>query len=173
MRTAWLLSGCVLGLLAYEGPAAAQTVVEYGAGAGAAATAAAGAKGVGTSIGGAFDSVSRALKQGQDQAPKAEPAPKARPATATPAKPKTEAIKEIEAPAAAVSPAAPAPQPSYEDAMGIQKGISCEELVRRFGPPAMAFATGDDAKTMSYASKAGGVQVECQGGKVASVDKPH
>ena len=170
MRTAWLLSGCVLGLLAYEGPAAAQTVVEYGAGAGAAATAAAGAKGVGTSIGGAFDSVSRALKQGQDQAPKAEPAPKARPATATPAKPKTEAIKEAEGPATA--PAAPALPPSYEDAMGIQKGMSCEEVTRRFGPPAMAFATEDDAKTMSYASKAGGVQVECQGGKVASVDKP-
>ncbi len=44
--------------------------------------------------------------------------------------------------------------------------------MRRFGPPAMAFATEDDAKTMSYTSKAGGVQVECQGGKVASLDKP-
>ena len=56
--------------------------------------------------------------------------------------------------------------------MGIQKGMSCEEVVRRFGPPAMAFATEDDAKTMSYASKIGGVQVECQRGKVASVAKP-
>jgi hypothetical protein len=175
MRTAWLFWGCVLGLLTYQGSAAAQAAAEYGTAAGAGAAAAAGAKGAGASIGAAFDGVSKALKQGQgqDQAPKAEPAMKARPAGAASAKPKTEAIKEIEAPAAAVSPAAPAPQPSYEDAMGIQKGISCEELVRRFGPPAMAFATGDDAKTMSYASKAGGVQVECQGGKVASVDKPH
>ena len=167
MRTAWLLSGCVLGLLAYEGAAAAQTVVEYGAGAGAAATAAGPAKGVGTSIGGAFESLDKALKQAQDQTPKAEPATTARPATATPAKPKTEVIKE------AAAPAAPAtPPPSYEDAVGIQKGMSCEEVVRRFGPPAMAFATEDDAKTMSYASKAGGVQVECQGGKVASVERP-
>ena len=170
MRTAWLLSGCVLGLFAYEGAAAAQTGVEYGAGAGAAAGATAGAKGVGTSIGAAFESVSKALKPAQDPAPKAEPATTARPATTTPAKPKTGAIKEAEGPAAA--PAAPAaPPPSYEDAMGIQKGMSCEEVTRRFGPPAMAFATEDDAKTMSYASKAGGVQVECQGGKVASVDK--
>jgi hypothetical protein len=170
MRTAWWLSGCVLGLLACQGPAGAQTLVEYGAGAGAAAAAAAGAKGAGMSIGKAFDAVGNALKQAQDPAPKAEPAAKARPATATPAKPKTEVIKDAEAPVAAS--AAPAPQPSYEDAMGIQKGMSCEEVTRRFGPPAMAFATEDDAKTMSYSSKAGGVQVECQGGKVASVDKP-
>jgi hypothetical protein len=170
MRTAWLLSGCVLGLMVYEGPAAAQTVVEYGAGAGAAATATAGAKGAGNSIGAAFESVGKALKQAQDQTPKAEPATNARPATTAPgaAKPKTEVIKEAEGPAVS----APTPPPSYEDAMGIQKGMSCEEVVRRFGPPAMAFATEDDAKTMSYASKAGGVQVECQAGKVASVEKP-
>jgi Flp pilus assembly pilin Flp len=170
MRTAWLLSGCVLGLLAYQGPAAAQTVVEYGAGAGAAA-AAAGAKGVGASIGGAFDSVGKALKQARDQAPQAGPATRARPATSTPARPKTEAVKDAEGPAAAPAAQAP-PPPSYEDPMGIRKGMSCEEVTRRFGPPVMAFATEDDAKTMSYSSKAGGVQVECQGGKVASVDKP-
>ena len=171
MRTAWLLSGCVLGLVVYVGSAAAQTVVEYGAGAGAAAAGAGPAKGLGASIGAAFESVSKALKPAQDQTPKAEPATTARPATTTPAKPKTGVIKEAEGPAAA--PAAPAaPPPSYEDAMGIQKGMSCEEVTHRFGPPAMAFATEDDAKTMSYASKAGGVQVECQGGKVASVERP-
>jgi hypothetical protein len=161
MRTFWLVSGCVLGLLAYEGPAAAQTVVEYGAAAGASATAASASKGVGTSIGGLFDGLGKALNQAQDQAPKAEPATKTRAATTVPAKPKGEAIKE-----AAVLP------PSYEDAMGIEKGMSCEDVVHRFGPPAMAFATEDDGRTMSYANKAGGVQVECHGGKVASVDKP-
>jgi len=166
MRTAWLLSGWLLGLVAYTGPAAAQTVVEYGAGAGAAATAAAPAKGAGSSIAGAFESVSKALKQAQDQAPKAEPSTNAHAATTTPAKPKTELIKEP------VGHAAATPAPSYEDALGIQKSMSCEEMVRRFGPPAMAFATEDDAQTMSYASKAGGVQVECQGGRVASVEKP-
>jgi Flp pilus assembly pilin Flp len=167
MRTAWLASGCVLGLLAFEGMAAGQTVVEYGAAAGSAATAAAaGAKGVGASIGGALNSAGKALKQTQDPAPKIEPAAKAPPATTAPVKPKTEAVKD------AGGPAAPVAAPSYEDAMGIQKGMSCEEVVRRFGPPIMAFATEDDAQTMSYASKAGGVQVECQGGKVASVEKP-
>src|ERR1017187_3031975 len=90
MRTAWLLSGCVLGLVVYVGSAAAQTVVEYGAGAGAAAAGAGPARGVGASIGGAFESVSKALKPAQDQTPKAEPATTARPATTTPAKPRSE-----------------------------------------------------------------------------------
>lgn len=170
MRTAWLFSGFVLGLLVFHSPAVAQTAVEYGAGAGAAATAtAAGAKAVGASIGGAFDSVNKALKQAQGEAPKVQPAAKARPAAPGPAaaKPKTEVVKDPETPATA-----PAAKPSYEDAIGIQKGMACEEVARRFGPPAMAFATEDDAQTMSYASKAGGVQVECQSGKVASVEKP-
>ena len=161
MRTFWLVSGCVLGLLAYEGPAAAQTVVEYGAAAGASATAASASKGVGTSIGGLFDGLGKALNQAQDQVSKVEPSANGRPATALPGKSNRAAIEE-----------AAAPRPSYEDAMGIEKGMSCEDVVHRFGPPAMAFATEDDGRTMSYANKAGGVQVECHGGKVASVDKP-
>ena len=36
----------------------------------------------------------------------------------------------------------------------------------------MSFATGGDAKTLSYPSAAGAVQVELQGGKVTSVEKP-
>jgi len=50
--------------------------------------------------------------------------------------------------------------------------MSCEEVSKRFGPPAMSFVTEEGSHTMSYASKAGGVQVECTAGKVVSVDKP-
>jgi hypothetical protein len=163
MRTFCLISGCVLGLLAFEGPAAAQTMVEYGAAAGAAATAASGAKGVGSSIGGMFEGLNKTLNEAHDPASKSEPVTKTHRTTTAPDKSKPEAAK--------YGPAAP--KPSYEDPTGIEKGMSCEEVTRRFGPPSMAFATEDDGKTMSYAGKSGGVQVECQGGKVASVEKPH
>jgi len=168
MRIAWLLAVGVLGVMLGEGTASAQTMVEYGAGAGAAAGAAAGARGLGKSIGGAFDGVGKALKQAQDPAPDPEP-PKAPPTSSkTATKPAKDGSKDS---TAAAAPAVPL-RPSYEDAMGIQKGMSCEEVERRFGPPAMAFTTEDNARTLSYASHAGGVQVECQGGKVATVDKP-
>jgi len=165
MRTFCLVSGCVLGLLACQGPAAAQTAVEYGAAGSAAATATTTTKGVGSSLGGLLDSLGKALNQGQDQVSRVEPAANGRPATAASGKSKRAAIKEAAPPAA--------PRPTYEDAMGIQKGMSCEEVMRRFGPPAMAFAGEDDAKTMSYAGKTGRVQVECQGGKVASAEKSY
>jgi hypothetical protein len=161
MRTRWLVSGCVLGFLAYGSPAVAQTVVEYGATGSAASTATTTTKGVGSSIGGMFDSLGKTLNQAQDQGQNLKPAGNSHSATTAPGKPKPEAVK-----------AAAAPRPSYEDAIDIQKGMNCEEVIRRFGPPSMAFAGEEDAKTMSYSSKAGGVQVECQGGKVASVEKP-
>jgi hypothetical protein len=131
-------------------------MVEAGAAGSAAATAATGAKGVGTGIGGVLESLGKTLDQAQDSAPKVVPVTTRRSATPVPVKPKKDTV----------------PPPSYEDALGIEKGMSCEEVTRRFGPPAMAFATEADAKTMSYATKAGGVQVECESGKVASVDKP-
>jgi len=165
MRTFFLVSGCVLGLFACQSQAAAQTVVEYGAAGSAAATAAGTAKGVGNSLGGVLDGLGKALNPVQDQASRVVPAAKGRPATAAPGKSKRDAIEEAAAPAA--------PRPSYEDAMGIEKGMSCEEVIRRFGPPAMSFAGEEDAKTMSYTGKTGRVQVECQGGKVASAEKSY
>jgi hypothetical protein len=117
---------------------------------------------VDSSLGGVLDNLGKALNQAQDQVSKVEPSANGRPATALPGKSNRAAIEE-----------AAAPRPSYEDAMGIEKGMTCEEVIRRFGPPAMAFAGEDDAKTMSYAGKTGRVQVECQGGKVASAEKSY
>jgi len=62
-------------------------------------------------------------------------------------------------------------EPSYEDAMEIQNGTGYEELLRRFGPPALQIANGN-GQTMSYVSKGAVVQLELQGGKVISVSKP-
>jgi hypothetical protein len=149
MRTFWLVAGCVLGLTCVR-PVAAQTMVEAGAAGSAAATATTGAKGVGTAIGGAFESLGQTL----NQAPAQRVVKVTTPAKSA-AKPKKDAV----------------PPPNYEDAAGIEKGMSCEDVARRFGPPAMSFAGEGDARTMSYAGKSGGVQVECESGKVASVDK--
>jgi hypothetical protein len=130
-------------------------MVEYGAAASAASTAAGGMKNASSGIAGALDSLGNVLKQSPDDVS---------------AKPKNETVKVAAAPIKIFGPAAP--KPTYEDASGIEKGMSCDEVTHRFGPPAMAFST-DDGKSMSYAGKAGRVQVECQGGKVASVEKPH
>ena len=162
MRTFCLVSGCLLRWLAFPGPAAAQTAVEYGAASSAAATATTATKGVDSSLGGVLDNLGKALNQAQDQVSKVEPSANGRPATALPGKSNRAAIEE-----------AAAPRPSYEDAMGIEKGMTCEEVIRRFGPSAMAFAGEDDAKTMSDAGKTGRVQVECQSGKVASGEKSY
>ena len=47
-----------------------------------------------------------------------------------------------------------------------------DDVLRRFGPPAMQIASGDDKQTMTYVGKSGMVQVELESGRVASVAKP-
>jgi hypothetical protein len=108
---------------------------------------------VGTSIGGAFGKLNEALKSPGS-------------ATTTPAaKP---AVRRADPP---IIPAA-ATAVVYEDALQIEKGVEREELLRRFGPPALQIASGSEEQTMSYFSVGGVVQLELQGGKVITVAKP-
>jgi hypothetical protein len=65
---------------------------------------------------------------------------------------------------------APPPPPTYEDAALIEKGIGYEELLRRFGSPALKIS-GMSTLTMSYLTKSGPVQVELEDGKVVSVTR--
>ena len=65
----------------------------------------------------------------------------------------------------------PAARPEWEDPDGIQTGLSYAELVRRFGPPAMAI-TGDLGTSLIYSGKAGTFQLELRDDKVASIEKP-
>ena len=51
--------------------------------------------------------------------------------------------------------------------------MAYEELLRRFGPPALEFTLGPNRRTMSYVGKDGAVQVEFQSGKVTSLEKPN
>ena len=60
----------MLGWLAFPGPAAAQTVVEYGAAGSAAARASTATKGVGNRLGGVLDSLGKALDQARTRCPR-------------------------------------------------------------------------------------------------------
>jgi hypothetical protein len=127
----------------------------------ASSTGAAGAGSVGKSIGGMFGKLNDTLKPTNGSAASSASSTKS-------SSPKT-AAKTPSSPQKSAAPTDAAPAPSYEDAAQIQKGIGFEELLRRFGPPAMLIATEHDAQTMSYIGKNGAVQVELRDGKVISV----
>ena len=144
------------GFLTWTVPAAAQAAAEAGLGAGASSIGSAGAGGVGKAIGGIF--------RGLDKTIKPENAPK--PTTVkTSSRPSAKASRTTPPPPAA-------PPPSYEDAAQIEKGMPLDDLLRRFGPPAMQIASSEDKQTMTYVGKSGMVQVELDSGRVTSVAKP-
>lgn len=139
---------------ATAGAAYGQATVEAGLGAARAATSTAPAKGLGKSMSGLAGSLDKALK-------------------ATPSKAASSAaeIPSAGSPSANTPSAALAPSPSWEDPGGIEPGLSYEELVRRFGPPAMSITSGAE-KSLTYPGKDGAFQVKVQDGKVASIAKP-
>ena len=142
---------------AMAGTASAQAAVEAGLGAGRAATTAAPAQGIGKSMSGLAGALDRALKSGQ-------PSSDARPSASTTVKP------AAKAPALSAS-AAPAPTPNWEDPAKIDTGLGYDELVRRFGPPAMAISDGTE-RSLTYRGKDGIYQFELKDEVVASIVKP-
>jgi hypothetical protein len=161
----------IMALILLSSPVNGQTMVEA-AGLGAAASnGAAGARSTGKSISGAFRKLDKALKSADSTTDSKEDPPPAGSKPAHPA-PKQKAAAEARSVPERAAPEAVAPQPQYEDAAGIQKGMGSDELLRRFGPPVMRIAGGGPTTTMTYLGKAGMVQVELQGGKIASVEKP-
>jgi hypothetical protein len=154
-----MLAGGLIALVGLRVPAAGQAAVEAGIGAAASSIGSSGAQGVGKGIAGAFGGLNEALKSTGSGAGK----------TVTPVATKPAAKRR---PTGKAAPVAIVPAPSYEDAREIQKGIGQEELLRRFGPPAMQIASGSDEQTMSYFSNGGVVQLELQGGKVIAVAGP-
>ncbi len=140
------------------GPAAGQAVVETGLGAARAATAAGPAKGIGKSISGLSVALDKALKSGQPASDKQAP-------TSTTAKPADNTMS-------AYAGTSAGPQPTWEDPSGVEPGLSYQELVRRFGPPAMAI-TNSAERSLTYRGKDGMFQVEVRDGVVAEIVKPH
>jgi hypothetical protein len=166
-RFALAVCGGLIALLVLRVPAAGQAAVEAGIGAAASSIGSSGAQGVGKGIAGAFGGLNEALKStGSTGGGKT-----ISPAAAKPSQNRRSTGKASSA-KRPVTPAAVVPAPSYEDALQIEKGIGQEELLRRFGPPAMQIASGSEEQTMSYISSGGVVQLEVQGGKVISVARP-
>lgn len=149
------------------GTAAAQATVEYGLGAARGSMSAAPAKGVGNAIGGLAGTLEKLFKSGPS-GPEAEPA-KPAPARKTVTKSAPAAAK-AKTPAPQAEPAPP-PKPAWEDPAGIETGMSYPELVRRFGPPALAI-TGDEGRLLTYSGKSGSLQLEVQDDLVTSIQKP-
>ena len=150
--------------LAMAGPAAGQAAAEAGLGAAGASTATAPSRGIGKSMSGLSDALQKALHPG-------EAAAEERPVPAATAK--AHAKTTATGTPASASPATPpaVPAPTWEDAAGIEKGLAYEELVRRFGPPAMAITNGTE-RSLTYKGKDGMFQVEVRDGAVATVVKP-
>jgi len=138
-------------LVALEGTLAAQAMVENALGAGRAATTTAPARALGKSVGGVTGSLDKMLKGAPGgQSSKVT-------VRSTSATPKTTA----------------APARKYEDPKLIEAGLTYDELIQRFGPPALQMTSGPGSSSLNYAGKEGAViQVEVQDGKVSSVDKP-
>jgi hypothetical protein len=145
---------------AMAGTASAQAVLEYGLGASRAATTTAPAAGIGKSMSGLAGSVDKALKAAGKQSSETQPAAAAATATSTGAKTPT-----------TVAEAPPAPTPNWEDPSGIEPGLDYEELVRRFGPSAMAITDGTE-RSLTYRGKDGMFQLKVLDGAVKSIAKP-
>lgn len=148
--------GAFLLWLAMAATANAQAVVEYGLGAARAATTTAPAAGIGKTMNGLAGSLDKALKAGQ-------PASKTQSVATAPSGPRSKA-STVE------PPTPPAPAVKWEDPSEIQTGLSYDEMVRRFGPPALEI-TGEMGKSIVYSSKAASYHIEIQDGQVASVRK--
>jgi hypothetical protein len=151
----------------FHGRAAGQAMTEYGLGAAGAAT---GAKGVGGGIAGAFSSLDKALPSDKSATKTAAPAA-SRPSASPKTKPKPGAARVGPATPAEPASAAP-PVPKYDDPNQIKVGMGYDELLRRFGPPAMEVTSGPSSKTLIYQSKEGSVHVDFLDEKVTAAQKP-
>ena len=126
----------------------AQTAVEYGVGASRAATSTAPAKGLGKSISGIAGSIDRAIKS-QPSGPIA---------------PAETSVRQVDRPSATSKSTV-----VYEDLKHAEVGLSYEELVKRFGPPAMVISASAGRKSLTYLTKGGPTQIEIQDQKIVLI----
>lgn len=153
-RHVWLVFSVLFGL---EGILAGQGTLERGFGTSRAATSTAPARGLKKSVGGVVGNLEKVLKTGQEASDTTSTA--------------TEVAEpgEQRATWVAPNPAPAVPAKIYEDPSGIRTGMATEELVRRFGPPALEVTGASSARTVSYWGKNGVVQLELRNDKVSLV----
>jgi hypothetical protein len=139
---------CTAGALALH----AQTAVEAGVAAGASATGAASMKDVGKGIAGAFSGLNKAV----DGA----------------AKSSSSGVTFSTSSGSASAPGriAPAdPKKTYEDIKKAETGLAYDDLLKRFGPPALELEGTDGGKTLTYSGKEGSTRIEVKDGKIATI----
>ena len=146
------LPGCLVG----------QAIVEHATISGGVAAVGASAKSAARVIDGALKNLNSTLdtaaKSGHSAIARARSSSARRPLTpvAQPAKP----------------PAAAPPKIEFEDPSGIKAGMSYEELLRRFGEPAMKVSSGSGEEMLYYSRKdgQGQIPVRVSDGHVLPVD---
>ena len=121
-----------------------QAMVETGLGAGRAATSAAPAAGLGKAVAGALSNLDKALKSTDKSA-----------ASETIILPKD------------TPPTAPAK--TYEPIKNAEVGLAYDDLIERFGPPALEIATGAGIRKLTYSGRDGATRIEVTEGKVSSI----
>ena len=122
------------------GMAAGQAAVEAGLGAARAGTTTAPAKSIGKAMSGLADRLDKAVKAGRQDS------------GGLPAG--TAAARSTARTQSASANNAPPPASNWEDPSDIPIGLTYQELVRRFGPPAMEI-TGESGKSLTYSVKPG------------------
>jgi hypothetical protein len=131
----------------------AQALVEAAVATAPSSAAANGAAAVGKATKGVFTNLDKVLKS----------APGASSTSSTSASSTTTTI----GPAAPSKPAPPAK--IYEDIKKVEVGLAYDELVERFGPPALEIAGTDGARKLTYSGKQGSTEIEVKDGKVTSI----
>jgi hypothetical protein len=154
-------------LFGLEGMLAGQAMIEYGLGAGRAGTSTAAGKGVSKAVGGLVDKLNKVLSTGQQESESTSASPSTSRGTGNARQgtgQRATLAPLVEAP---VVPAVPAK--IYEDPTGIRAGMANEELVRRFGPPALEVTGASSGRTLTYSGKKGIVQLDLRDEKVSRI----
>ncbi len=139
---------CAAGALACAALAGAQTMVEHSTVTAGSTAGAAGMRGVGKSVGRVFEKAGKALGQAESRGRRSS----------------TIVIARLDDNEPKLNTKAP-------DAAAIQTGMTADDLVSKFGPPAMK-VNGPNSETWLYGSEPEVLTIELKAGKVASVTPP-
>ena len=152
----------ILSLAGLPGFLMGQAIVEHATISGGVATVGSSAKSAARVIDGALKNLNNTL---DTAAKKAHPA--TAPADSSSAR---RALTPVASPAR--QPSASLPKIEYEDPAGIKAGMSYDELLRRFGEPAMKVSSGSGEETLYYSRKdgQGQIPVRVSNGRVLSAD---
>jgi hypothetical protein len=144
-------------LLALAGVLAGQAMIEHGIASGGAGIGAASSRNVSKSVSGITNKLDQVLQTGGPGAL----APNDRGTSAS-----TRPMQFTKVPAFDSYE----PGRKYEDPKAIQKGIANDELIRRFGPPALQITGVPAGRCWTYSHKESVVQLDVNGEKVSAVD---